>query len=111
MLEVKGQNILLTRGDTAALTLKFIGDNVPDGTKVRFTVKQAATDQRKVIVKNMETSGNKAVLVLDPAETRNLQPGQYAYDVRLEMELTDKTKEILTPMLYGVFQLLENVGV
>lgn len=111
MLNIKGQNIIMTRGDTAALTLIFTGDEVTDGTDVRFTVKKAAEDKTTLIVKTMKAEGNRAVLTLEPADTKTMRTGQYCYDVRLETTLADGTKEKLTPMVYGVFQLLENVGV
>ena len=111
LMNIKGQNIIMTRGDTAALTLIFTGDEVPDGTDVRFTVKKAAEDETTLIVKTMKAEGNRAVLTLEPADTKTMRTGQYCYDVRLETTLADGTKEKLTPMVYGVFQLLENVGV
>ena len=51
------------------------------------------------------------MLALEPADPKTMRTGQYCYDVRLETTRADGTKEKLTPMVYGVFQLLENVGV
>lgn len=110
MLEVKGQNILLTRGDTAALTLTLEGDYVPDGTEMKFTIKKAPTDSRALVMKTVETESNRAVLALEPGDTQQLQPGQYVYDVRVKAALAEGVTGTYTPMIYGVFQLLDNVG-
>lgn len=110
MLEVKGQNILLTRGDTAALTLTLEGDYVPDGTEMKFTIKKAPTDSRALVMKTVETESNRAVLALEPGDTRQMQPGQYVYDVRVKAALAEGAAGTYTPMIYGVFQLLDNVG-
>lgn len=83
MLTISNQNIFLTRGDTAkiALSITSAGNSAYDSTKdtVVLTVKKSTTDKEKVLRK---TAVN-GVITLSHDDTKNLDYGDYVYDVQL----------------------------
>lgn len=86
MLEVSGNMIQLTRGDTMILELSLVdetGDKyVPDPADVIiFRVKRNSTSKEILIEKNI--SPEDMVLKLDEADTKDLKFGTYYYEVEI----------------------------
>lgn len=84
----------IDRGTTYTRTLTYKENGVATtlvGATVRFTVKSAeydtdADDSDASIIKNVTdgTSGGVAVITIDPADTAELTPGKYFYDIKVE---------------------------
>lgn len=84
MIEVKNNNIRITRGDTCELTLKiYNGESIYTPTAsdhIIFTVKQNPNNTNVLIEK--EFASNK--ISIHRTDTIDLTFGEYFYDVRLE---------------------------
>ena len=84
MIEVKNNNIYITRGDTCELTLKiYDGESIYTPTAsdhIIFTVKQNPNNTNILIEK--EFASNK--ISIQRTDTIDLTFGEYFYDVRLE---------------------------
>lgn len=81
MLKVFGNDIALTRGDTARLALKVKNADgtiyeLQEGDKVYFTIRSADGEE---IVSREVTNG----IVIYPADTAGLPYGTYDYDVEV----------------------------
>lgn len=85
MIEVKGTNIFLTRGDTLRIQLSIRKNDEPyilqDGDKITFSLKKTIGDNECIIQKNI---GEDYLLEIEPNETKNLDFGQYVYDIQME---------------------------
>ncbi len=82
MLKIKGTDILLTRGDTARITLKVSRDGKPydfSADTVRFSVKKD-TASPDFIIRKTAVDG---IIHIAPADTAALEYGNYVYDVEL----------------------------
>ena len=101
MLTISNQNIFLTRGDTAKISLNITsaGSAAYDSTKDRvvLTVKKSTTDKAKVLQK---TAVN-GVITVSPADTKNLDYGDYVYDVQLTTVAGDVCT-IITPHRFRI---------
>lgn len=96
MLYVNGNNIYLTRGDTAYLEVPIknkttgIMYEVADGDvltlTVRVGVKKNSTDNNFLFQKKI---GGGDAFCINAADTANLAYGEYHYDVELETESGD----------------------
>lgn len=82
MFYVNGNDIYITRGDTATFTLNLTQDGQPydysDDTVV-LTVRRNVHDSEILIQKTITYGNNVAI---DPADTQNLL-GVYWYDIQL----------------------------
>ena len=104
MLKIDGNNIYLTRGDSAAFALEIKnGEQDYDfsGDVVKFAVKKNVNDKNKVIEKNFDENGQ---IVFTPQDTKTLNFGQYWYDVQLEHD-NDGTVEVATVIVPSVFEI------
>ena len=100
MLTISNQNIFLTRGDTAKIALSITsGNSAYDSTKdtVVLTVKKSTTDKEKVLRK---TAVN-GVITLSHDDTKNLDYGDYVYDVQLTTVAGD-VYTIITPHRFRI---------
>ena len=82
MLKVDGNNIFLTRGDSATLELSVTQDEETydfSGDDVVFSVKRFVTDKEAVIKKTFEDGK----ISFAPEDTADLPFGTYLYDVQL----------------------------
>jgi hypothetical protein len=87
-------NLKVNRGTTFTISFQYQKNNVNHtlvGATVRFTVKDEefdanATDSNALVLKNV-TSGNSdgyAEIVINPADTSNIAPGNYYYDIKVQ---------------------------
>lgn len=91
---VSGNNISITRGDSAIIALEITdaaGDPyiIKDNDRLTMTVKKYINDELPVIVKTLDDGivrGDDAVEIhIDPQDTSGLRYGNYVYDVELVM--------------------------
>lgn len=101
MLTISNKNIFLTRGDTAkiALSITSAGSVAYDSAKdtIVLTVKKSTTDKEKILQK---TAVN-GVITISHADTRNLEYGDYVYDVQLTTVAGDVCT-IITPHRFRI---------
>ena len=88
MLDVQGNNIHLTRGDTMFLDIQLNTESgeayaLNEGDKVFFRVKRNASSKDILIQKEVT---HDLVLQLDEADTVNMNFGSYYYEVELVTE-------------------------
>lgn len=84
--KVKRNTIYLTRGDTFKAQLTICN---PDGTKytpiegdtIRFALKENIEDAECLIYKDIPI--DTMILVIDPSDTKELEYGNYIYDIQL----------------------------
>jgi len=87
-------NLKINRGTTYTINFDYQRNGVAEtlvGATVRFTMKSDEydsdmTDASAVVQKDV-TSGDAnghAEIVLDPADTDNVTPGKYFYDIKVE---------------------------
>ena len=84
MLKVSGNNIYLTRGDSAQfeLTVKDANEQTYDysGDTVVFSLKKHCSDPTPLIQKTFDENGK---IYFEPADTNKLAFGDYLYDIQL----------------------------
>ena len=85
----------INRGTTFAITLNYQKNGVAadlTGATVRFTVKSAEydtdnTDGAALVLKNITShtnpTGGVSTIALAPADTQNITPGTYTYDIKV----------------------------
>lgn len=87
MLNVQGTTIRMTRGDTAKLTLYLdYKDGSPyeptEGDEIRFAAKKTFDDSvEPLILINIPT--DTLLLHIRPDDTKDLEYGNYVYDIQL----------------------------
>jgi hypothetical protein len=96
---VYGNNIRLTRGDSATLLLSITDKNklpfeLCDRDFVYFTVKhtdvsQTTAFQKKLSIEEYDTDTKQLKIQIDPADTDGLSCKPYKYDI--ELKLADGT--------------------
>ena len=90
MLKITENLVKLTRGDTGTLKLavKDAQDNDYDFSSdtVVFTVKRYLTDAEPVISKKFDSDGQ---IAFEADDTKNLEFGDYWYDVQITTESGD----------------------
>ena len=99
MVEVRNNNIWLTRGDTMKLDIELYDGDSPyvpaTGDSIRFAVKPAKMDLGKTAyvatspVINVSIDTSTMELSLSHADTASLPFGNYVYDI--ELSKTDGT--------------------
>ena len=113
MLDIKGSDIYLTRGDTAVIEvwITSTGGGIyrPEvGDRLCMTVKRSISDStvaiKKEVTKISESGGSE--IVLDPSDTKHLPFGRYLYDVELQT-IGGAVHTIITP---SAFHICEEVG-
>lgn len=106
MLNINGQSIEVTRGDTGAFTVTFTGTDAPeDGAVVQFSIKKTRTSENVLIEKNLTVASHIIYITLLPEDT-NLPFGQYWWDVRILY----RDGSVYTPMIPASFKVLEVIG-
>lgn len=105
---VKGTTIKLTRGDSFAADIGIFQPNgepyvLSEGDKVRFAMKKTVKDKEVLILKEIPIETMR--LVLDPEDTKELDFGNYIYDV----QLTKSTGEVDTFITTSTLILTEEV--
>lgn len=106
MLNVKGLDIGVTKGDTGQFTITFSGDDAPEnGCIILISLKKTKTSEQCIWEKRMVVAENVVTVTLTSADTE-LPFGQYWWDARIIFR--DGT--VYTPMLPASFRVLEVVG-
>lgn len=85
MLMIKNGKIMLTRGDSAYITVTLKAQDgaaytMQAGDKLTLTVRQLADDTSAVL---LQTESDSTQLHLLPAQTKQLTAGKYSYDIQL----------------------------
>ncbi|WP_317316525.1 hypothetical protein [Longibaculum muris] len=107
MLKVENNIISLTRGDTALLNVEIVNNEgeiyeLEDGDICEFTLKKY-TSSDNVLIKKEVVSGE---IKISPDDTKNLDYGQYFYDVQVTMANGD----VATVIPPTAFNILEEVN-
>ena len=94
MLTINGNDICLTRGDTAELNITVLSASGTEyelqaGDKITFTVKKNVYTEDVLIEKE------GAQIIIEPADTKELAYGEYTYDV--QVTLADGTVSTIIP--------------
>lgn len=105
---VKGTTITLTRGDSFAADIGITQPNgdpyIPsEGDQVRFAMKRNVKEEEVLILKEIPIDTLR--LVLDPEDTKDLDFGNYVYDI----QLTKSTGEVDTFITKSTLILTEEV--
>lgn len=108
MIQVIGNDIYLTRGDSARLQIAITNDSgepyeVQEGDEVLFTVKKTVADAMALIQKTMTEEGE---ILIQPADTEGLAFGRYVYDCQLKTAAGD----VYTFIPPSLFKLTEEVS-
>lgn len=105
MLRIEDENeILLTRGDTAYLTVKLDGYEPLEGDTISFTVKKAISDTEPVLKLTIPID---EAFVFQPSDTAGLPYGKYYYDIQIDTAFG----EVFTVVEKSPFRLKEEVNV
>lgn len=111
MFRIDRHGIEMTRGDSARVLIRVKGRELPEGTQAVFTVKDTPWEPcSPVIEKVLDVVDDAVSLVLEPADTETLHPGHYVWDLRLKEPRDDGGQEVLTPMEYAAFKIVEAIG-
>ena len=108
MFEVKGNDLYLTRGDTARLSVNIMnvcddGEYTPAADDVfRFTVKKNVYTDEMIFQK---ISKGNAVFKILPSDTKELDFATYVYDI----ELTTADGDVYTVVPYSMLYILKEV--
>lgn len=110
MQKVKNTTIYLTRGDTLKVQISLSDpDGNPyepqEGDRIRFAVKKDYNDPEKMLLINKEVPLDTMILTLDPEDTKEMEFGDYVYD----LELTNSAGEVDTFIDRAMFTLTEEV--
>ena len=89
MVKISGTTITMTRGDTLStqVTIKNADGtdyDLQEGDVVRFALKKDYTDDEPLILKVLYN--DDLVLLLEPNDTKQLEYGNYVYDIELTTE-------------------------
>lgn len=109
MIDIKGMNITVSRGDCSPFTITFTGDDVPeDGTEVLFTVKKTSNHKTPVIEKRIPILDHVVTIELTNADTKDLPFGEYEWDIRIPDLFGEN--EPYTPILPQPFVIAKVIG-
>lgn len=110
MFEVKGNDLYLTRGDTARLAVNITnvcddGEYIPAADDTfRFTCKKNVYTDEMIFQKI--ATGN-AVFKILPSDTKELDFATYVYDI----ELTTVDGDVYTVIPYSMLHILKEVTI
>ena len=106
MLDLKGLNIFVSKGDTGNITVTFTGeDTPPDNTIALVTVKKTADREEHIWEKELTVTNARVVIPLRTVDT-DLAYGRYYWDLRLLYDNGD----VYTPMKPAEFRVVETIG-
>lgn len=85
MFYLEGNEINITRGDTAIIDFTLDNHEFVAGDVVYFSVKRSPKDNNYIINKEITNfDGNKAIISLDSNDTR-ISKGKYWYDIQCNL--------------------------
>ncbi len=98
-MEIRRNKMSMTRGDSESFTIRLRDKESKDyilfetGDTVYFTVKDNE-EETDIVLQRIVTvfDEGKAVIEIDPEDTKDLEFGDYVYDV----QLTDKNGKVTT---------------
>ena len=97
MFRLEGNTIRIIRGDTGILSLSIDNYKIAPGDLVTFTVKRYIEDIDHVIKKIIDQfEDGKAKIILSEADTLNLEPGKYVYDIQVNLQ-DGRIDTVITP--------------
>lgn len=109
MLKIKGNNISLTRGDSAYITLTINTDNgtylLQDGDEVRVQVRDVPNTGELLFEGIVEKTEDGVIWHILPEQTSNLDVKTYYWDAQLQTSNGD----IFTFIPASAFKLLDEV--
>lgn len=94
MLEVKGLEISISRGDTGSITITFTGQDIPPDGTVTLVCLNKTLDSCPIWEKKIPIENGRVTIPLYSEDTRGLSRGDYVWCLRLMYEDGD----IYTPM-------------
>lgn len=111
MLKIDRHSIEMTRGDSGRVMMRITGRELPDGTQAVFTVKDTPWEPcSPVIEKVLDVEKGMVSVVLEPEDTEGMHPGHYVWDLRLKEPREDGRHDVLTPLEYAAFKIVEAIG-
>lgn len=106
MLNIDGDKIAVSRGDTGVFTVTFTGQDAPeDNCTILVSLKKTKDAEEVIWEKRLAVSNHMITVTLTSADT-DQDYGQYWWDLRIIFR--DGT--IYTPMLPASFKVLEVIG-
>ena len=106
MLNIDGDKIAVSRGDTGVFTVTFTGQDAPeDNCTVLVSLKKTKDAEEMIWEKRLAVSNHMITVTLTSDDT-NQDYGQYWWDLRIKFR--DGT--IYTPMMPASFKVLEVIG-
>lgn len=107
MLYISGNNIKLTRGDTAYLTVPITMENgeeyaIQSGDTLIMSVKKSINDAEYCFQKFIQ---NDTTIHIEPVDTEMLSFGKYRYDIQLNKANGD----VYTLIDVATFEILPEV--
>lgn len=104
---IQGTNLSMIRGDSEAILLsvkdsKGVMQPLEEGDKIYLTVKESldtAAKSLQVIVTEFEEG--KALITINPSDTKELKPGVYFYDIQLNRK-DGSVKTIIKPSRFVI---------
>lgn len=109
MLKIKGNNISLTRGDSAYITLTINTENdeyvLNEGDVVRIQVRDAPSIGKLIFEADIDTVNDELIWRIHPEQTRNLNIQTYYWDAQLQTANGD----VFTFIPVSSFRLMDEV--
>lgn len=118
MFEIRGKRIRISRGDTGQVVIAAKGATFTEADRAIVSVKREAEDREALIEKVLTVSPDgTCVFRLENADTQDMEPGAYVWDVRFVLGATlDEAgrvtdgEDVLTPFAPQTFDVMEAVG-
>ena len=110
MLKITGNDIQLTRGDTAYIDLNILDQTgspyvLDEGDEVHAQIRKKANDGELILDGNITVSEGVPVWTLTHDETKDIPIGTYVYDV----ELVTSSGEVFTFIEKSKFKITDEV--
>ena len=101
-------SVCISRGDTGEIVIDFEEDIPMDGTKCVFTVKKYLTSKHALIEKTEDILDGSVTFKLTADDTKDLQFGEYWWDIRLFYETDSVVSPFCHPMTFRVTKVSGN---
>ena len=101
MLEINGNEIYVTRGDTAVIKLELDNYEFVDGDVVYFSVKKYKNDTNYVIQKTITEFNGNSVSAKLYSEDTDIAEGNYWYDFQCNL-LDGRIDTVVTPSRFTI---------
>lgn len=102
---INGTHIAMIRGDTETLSISCTKDGEPYieiGDIIYFTVKKSVKTEEKLLQKIITIfKDDKALIEIEPQDTKELKYGKYVYDIQLT-KLNGEVKTLVHPSNFEI---------